>query len=246
MFTLNQGLSIFSCSASEHKKLGKHSQDSWPSQDKGIVYTTECHAQHINWGNLARRHFVALEQAWRQSDGGEQLHCKTLLLGAVSLSPFHYYHYYSVVCFNYKMVFVSTHKAYFLFFFLLDSLPHWGQRGGVGECEWVSVWVIETTRERWNKLQKEKTEKLFQRDCRTLGMIVVLYPHCWQFPAKRKGWKWLMVGLQHPLLNGNHPWDHHRELAQPCERGAGAIRTFIECFLLFFLIKKLFLFWFKV
>lgn len=54
-----------------------------------------------------------MEQAWHQSAGDEQLRYASLLLSVDFLSDFYYYHYYIVVCFNYKTVFVSTHKAYF-------------------------------------------------------------------------------------------------------------------------------------
>ena len=58
----------------------EHSQDSWPEVAKGVFHNTEHHAQYINWGEWAGRGGSLLG---RQSAGGEQLHCASLVFSWV-------------------------------------------------------------------------------------------------------------------------------------------------------------------
>lgn len=164
---------------------------------------------------------------------------------------------------------VSTHEAYYFF---LDFLLHWGQGGGMGSggrseylygsfvakswqmvkvsrpCQWILD--IATSREGQNKPHKEKTEKWF-RDCRILGMIVMLYPHCGPLSRKEGRTEVIGGGASAPFAMWKSPlstWrsrGHHREWIQPCGRGAGAIKAFVQHFFSV-LLKEKFLYWFKV
>lgn len=82
------------CQWAGAQKAGrKHVQDSWPDLAKGIVRSTEHHAQTINWGgSQEERLIMAWEWVWHQSAGSEQLYCITCFSWVfflhVSVSPF--------------------------------------------------------------------------------------------------------------------------------------------------------------
>lgn len=88
MFILSQGL--FSLSRAlpvrrRTKETGReHSWDRWPELTKGTFYTTEHHAQYMNWGELPRRGTsLGLGRGvWHGAVGGEQLY------GALLVFPF--------------------------------------------------------------------------------------------------------------------------------------------------------------
>ena len=65
------------------------------------IHTIECHAQYINWGELAGRGGSLLGH---RSAGGEQLHCASLVFSWVLFLsfffcyiPFHYNYYIIII-----------------------------------------------------------------------------------------------------------------------------------------------------
>lgn len=118
----------------------EHGHDSWAKLAKGVLQTTECHVQSLNWGSWLGGADHCWEMGWASVSGWKGMILCITCFSWISFFPFLLSHFSLLLLITITFTFILITKLFLPngFYLWFSSLSWCGGKGK--GSEWLAAW----------------------------------------------------------------------------------------------------------